>query len=183
MILVLAGSLGFAGVTTAQAYNEAPMLKVKVAAGELPLVGERLPLEPKVLTLKRNAFPDDILKELKIGKYGGTIRLINLAPNFGPAMYFMNIEPLLDRPGVDLTDPIKGNVVDYEVSEDKKTFTFYMREGLKWSDGVPVTTEDVRFFYEDILLNKELTPNIASWYRAGTEVVELEDFFRLCGPP
>jgi len=165
LILVLTG------VSAVQAYNEAPMLRTKVAAGELPPVDERLPLEPKVLTAERNAHPDGVLEKLEIGKYGGTIRLINLAPNFGPEMYFMTIEPLLDRPGTDLTDPIKGNVLkDYEFDKDRKTYTFHMRKGLKWSDGVPVTTEDVRFWYEDILLNKELTPYIGDWYRAGGEI-------------
>lgn len=42
-----------------------------------------------------------------------------------------------------------------------------MRKGLKWSDGQPVTTEDVRFTVEDVLNNAELTPIFPVWMRSG----------------
>ena len=38
-------------------------------------------------------------------------------------------------------------------------FTFKLREGLKWSDGEPVTMEDVEFWWNDILKNTEYTPS------------------------
>ncbi|GAH83403.1 unnamed protein product, partial [marine sediment metagenome] len=50
--------------SAALAYNEAPMLRVKVAAGELPSVAERLPEEPSVL---------EPLEE--IGQYGGELHV------------------------------------------------------------------------------------------------------------
>src|SRR5919201_715887 len=38
---------------------------------------------------------------------------------------------------------IKPQMVDkYEVSADKKTYTFTLRDGLVWHDGRPVTAED-----------------------------------------
>ena len=54
------------------------MLAERVAAGELPPVNERLPENPLVLTQERSAAPDGLLDELKIGQYGGTVRLVNL---------------------------------------------------------------------------------------------------------
>ena len=47
-------------------YSEAPELKVKVAAGELPALEERLPQEPLVVQ------PAD-----RIGKYGGKLRTVH----------------------------------------------------------------------------------------------------------
>jgi peptide/nickel transport system substrate-binding protein len=44
----------------------------------------------------------------------------------------------------------------WEVSPDGTTFTFKMRKGMKFSDGQPLTTEDVRFYIEDIWFNTEL---------------------------
>ena len=150
-------------------YLEAPMLAERVAAGELPPVNERLPENPLVLTQERSAAPDGLLDELKIGHYGGTVRLVNLAPNFAPEMYFMTIETLLARPGwISMEHPLTGNIFEsYEISPDKTTFTFQMRRGMRWSDGEPLTTEDVAFYHEDILHNELLTPNIGSRYRSG----------------
>ena len=183
-LLVLGGGLAVAGgqedasaaaaapaaaASGAGGYLEAPMLAERVAAGELPPVNERLPENPLVLTRERSAAPDGLLDELKIGQYGGTVRLVNLAPNFAPEMYFMTIETLLARPGwISMEHPLTGNIFEsYEISPDKTTFTFQMRRGMRWSDGEPLTTEDVAFYHEDILHNELLTPNIGSRYRSG----------------
>ena len=105
------------------------MLAERVAAGDLPAVDERLPDEPLVLTLERSAAPDGMLDELAIGSYGGDVRLINLAPNFAPEMYFMTIETLLARPGwISMGHPLTGNIYEsYEISPDGTTFTFQLR--------------------------------------------------------
>jgi len=46
----------------------------------------------------------------------------------------------------------------YEVKEGRE-FTFRLRPGHKWSDGQPFTTEDFRYFWEDVANNKELSPS------------------------
>lgn len=150
------------------------MLRVKVAAGELPLVEERLPVEPKVLSLAWNEIPAGEL-DFEIGQYGGVLGTAHLSPEFDADVgFFFNNEPLLSAPGLGVKD-MNGNVVkDFSISEDGKVFTFYMREGLKWSDGYPVTTEDVLFAYEDVLLNEKLTPVFPAWLTAGGEPMKLE---------
>ena len=55
----------------------------------------------------------------------------------------------------------------WEISEDGKEFTFYLREGMKWSDGEPYTADDVMCWYEDVVLNDEITPTKPSWMRTG----------------
>lgn len=44
------------------------------------------------------------------------------------------------------------NVVakSYEVSEDKKTFTFHLRDDVKFSDGTPLTAKDVAFSFNTL---------------------------------
>jgi peptide/nickel transport system substrate-binding protein len=37
---------------------------------------------------------------------------------------------------------IQPQMAEYKVSDDKLTYTFTLREGLKWHDGTPVTAED-----------------------------------------
>lgn len=68
-ILFLSGAIYLAtvGLVLAMEYKEAPILRVKVAAGELPPVEERLPEEPLVVE------PVE-----KIGQYGGTWRMVHL---------------------------------------------------------------------------------------------------------
>ena len=42
------------------------------------------------------------------------------------------------------------------ISADKKKITFTLREGLKWSDGKPLTSEDIVFTFQDIYLNDKI---------------------------
>ena len=55
------------------------------------------------------------------------------------------------------------------MSADQKVLTVKLRRGIRWSDGEPFTTEDVRFFWEDVRLNEELTPKLGGRYNPGGE--------------
>src|SRR4030095_9390815 len=54
---------------------------------------------------------------------------------------------------------LQPDILESYVNKDDREFTFKLREGHKWSDGQPFTTEDFRFFWEDIANNKELSPS------------------------
>ncbi len=61
-------------------------------------------------------------------------------------------------------DHISGAVVidlakSYDISEDGLIITFYLREELKWSDGTPLTADDVLFTYNDVVLNEDVDCN------------------------
>ena len=54
------------------------------------------------------------------------------------------------------------------MENNNQDFTFKIREGLKWSDGTPVTTEDVRFTFEDMYANEKLFPTgVPNEFRVG----------------
>ncbi|MEM7133869.1 MAG: ABC transporter substrate-binding protein [Chloroflexota bacterium] len=145
---------------------EAPAVAEMVAAGELPPLEERLPAEPFVVGPGVLLSEED-LPNWEPGQYGGIIRTAHFRPDWNPDTFVMMNEPLLSSPGLSVSD-IRGNVLkDFEVNDDNTEFTFHMREGLKWSDGVAVTTEDVRFVYEDIYLNEQLTPTFPRRFRTG----------------
>lgn len=55
--------------------------------------------------------------------------------------------------------PEPGCAERWEVSEDKKTYTFFLRKGLKWSNGDPVTAHDFVRSWKRVL-----TPETASDY-------------------
>ncbi len=48
-------------------------------------------------------------------------------------------------------EPILGAAEDHQISEDGLTHTFTIREGLVWSDGVPVTAGDFVFAFRRIM--------------------------------
>jgi peptide/nickel transport system substrate-binding protein len=55
-----------------------------------------------------------------------------------------------------------------EISDGNKVFTFTLRKGMKWSDGEPVSTEDVRYLWEDVYGNDKLFPNgVPNQFRVG----------------
>src|ERR1700687_3921480 len=43
---------------------------------------------------------------------------------------------------IDANFKIQPQMADWKVSDDKLTYTFTLRDGLKWHDGAPVTAED-----------------------------------------
>lgn len=132
-------------------YNEAPILKELVEKGELPPVDERLPDNPLVIPVVES-----------IGKYGGVWR----RGFIGPSDYNNYVRVVYD--GLVRFSP-DGSKVDprllesWESSPDFTTWTLHMRAGAKWSDGQPFTADDIMFWYEDVLLNTELTPSLPKW--------------------
>lgn len=163
-LLVLCGVFAFTSVTHAQSiYVESPQLAMRVAAGELPPVDERLPVAPLVIQ------PFE-----QIGQYGGEWRM-GMVGTFDYEMLLRTIgyENLV-RWNAEWTQ-IEPNLAQSFTANDAATvFRFTLRRGLRWSDGEPFTTEDIRFWYEDVLLNEALTESPPRWLTAGGEVVALE---------
>jgi peptide/nickel transport system substrate-binding protein len=149
-------------------YKEAPMLADKVQAGQLPPVDERLPENPYVV---KTGYPvsEKYLPELKIGNYGGTMQLAQEGPGGDPHIFIGQNEYLVQSPDLfDFDTRIEGGILDsWKANDDNTEFTFGLRKGLKWSDGVPVTMEDVKFAWEDVLLNEKITPIFPEYLRTG----------------
>jgi len=55
----------------------------------------------------------------------------------------------------------------WEISEDQKRITFTLREGLQWSDGEPLTADDVVFSYNEVYLNEKVSTGIRDILRIG----------------
>ena len=146
---------------TLPAYSESPKLAQLVADGKLPSVSDRLPTEPVVVDPKN-----------EIGTYGGDYKTPGLSPVLGHDAMFGRLQNMLTLTP-DRTTTIPNLARDWETSDDLTATTFTLREGLKWSDGSPVTTDDVMFWYEDYLINTEVTTRPGSAWRPGGKVVEI----------
>ncbi|WP_298983465.1 ABC transporter substrate-binding protein [Caldilinea sp.] len=156
-----------AAAPAAEVVREAPSLAAAVAAGTLPPLEERLPKVPFVVGPGVLLTEED-LPDWRPGRYGGTLNSAHSVADWAPDVFVMLNEPLLSAPGIGVQG-IRGNVLEsFEVSDDNTVFTFKLREGLKWSDGTPVTMEDVRFTWENIYGNEKLFPQgVPARFRTG----------------
>jgi peptide/nickel transport system substrate-binding protein len=123
---------------------EPPLLADRVAAGELAPMAERLPLEPLI------SIHDD-----SNVRYGGTMRLL-----FGKAKDIrqMVVYGYSRLVGYDLNLELKADILQDFTVEEGRIFTFYLRQGHRWSDGQPFTTEAFRYYWEDIVNDEGLSP-------------------------
>ena len=64
---------------------------------------------------------------------------------FGYQEFFSLYEPLVDAYSSTEVTPLAAE--SWEISEDGLVYTFTLREGLRWSDGEPVTAEDYRLSF------------------------------------
>jgi len=160
--LVLSVFVGFGSISFAQEkYNEAPMLAELVKAGKLPPVEKRLPEEPRVVK------PVE-----KVGQYGGTLRALMLSANSWCPISQYNYETLflLDNPNSYKIVP--GLAKGYSFTQGNKVLTVYLRKGLRWSDGEPFTADDIVWWFEDVLFNKDIYPVPPSqWTLYGKPVI------------
>ncbi|MCU0522025.1 MAG: ABC transporter substrate-binding protein, partial [Anaerolineae bacterium] len=126
-------------------YKEAPMLAALVASGDLPPVDERLPLNPYTVVCRES-----------IGNYGGNLRrgFSGVSDRWGPTKHVDRSLVWLDAD----MNLVPRLIESWDVSEDAKTFTLHLRKGLKYSDGVELTSADFKWFYDHYATNAELQP-------------------------
>jgi oligopeptide transport system substrate-binding protein len=68
------------------------------------------------------------------------------------------LEGLVSEDPVDL-HPVPGVAESWDISPDRKVYTFHLRKDAKWSNGEPVTAQDFRESYKRIL-----TPSLGAEY-------------------
>jgi peptide/nickel transport system substrate-binding protein len=133
--VALAALLAASGPTLAQ--QQAPMLDELVASGALPPLEERLPANPLVIE------PVEA-----VGTYGGTWRSA-LRGGLDNAWIARTVAyDGLVRYNRAWDEIIPNLAESWEVSEDSRTYTFKLREGLKWNNGTPFTSADIAFAVE-----------------------------------
>lgn len=140
---------------------EAPQLAEQVAAGNLPPLDERLPQNPVVVEPTQ-----------QVGKYGGAWSSGTIETNGNDMRRNSGYEQLVRwKPNWDGVIP---NVAEsYSSNEDGTEFTFVLRQGLKWSDGEPFTADDVVFWYEDWVMDSDISPTKP---RVPFNVEKVDDF-------
>jgi len=125
---------------------ETPMFRDMVRDGAMPPVEERAPEEPSVVTLEG---------EKSVGRHGGDVKmLIGRARDVRLLVVYGYARLIGYNEDLELVPDIAR---DIEV-EDDRVFTIHLRKGHKWSDGAPFTSEDFRYWWEDVANNARLSP-------------------------
>ncbi|RRJ84753.1 ABC transporter substrate-binding protein [Aestuariirhabdus litorea] len=97
----------------------------------------------------------ELLPPQTLGKSGGSIHML-MAKSKDIRM--MNVYGYARLVGYDRNFELIPDILLAYENEDDRIFTFHLRPGHRWSDGVPFTSEDFRFYWEDVALNEELSP-------------------------
>ena len=127
----------------AMAGEEPPMLMHEVTTGKLPPVERRLPQPPLVVRV-----PSE-------GTYGGTL---NTLIGRSRDTRMLTVYGYARLVGYDEKLNIIPDILESVDVKNGRVFTFRLRKGHRWSDGQPFTTEDFRYYWEDVANDRELSP-------------------------
>jgi peptide/nickel transport system substrate-binding protein len=152
------------------AYKEAPMLAELVKAGKLPAVDQRLPSEPLVL--------DPVEK---IGKYGGTMNMLTTgATDVGAGWNYAENFIKWNR---DWSGHRPNLLTKWAWNANGTEITMYLRKGIKWSDGKPLTWDDWLFWFNDMIEDAKIAlPRQTGTHIAGEamKTKKVDDFTLTC---
>ncbi len=127
---------------------ETELFRKEVAAGKMPPVQKRLPDTPQVSAMAEPG--------MQAGKQGGTLNMLIGRARDVRLLVVYGYARLV---GYDRKLVLVPDILESFESKDDKVFTFKLRKGHRWSDGQPFTTEDFRYFWEDVANNPELSPS------------------------
>jgi len=148
------------------AFQQAPQLEKLVSEGKLPQLEDRIPEQPAVVN------PVE-----KQGSYGGVWRRAYTGLSDLVGARRILYDPLL-RWSPDYK-VIPNLAYKWEAEEEGRVLTFHLIRGVRWSDGYPFTADDILFYMEDIVLNKDLTPNVPKWLsptETPPKVTKIDDY-------
>ena len=144
-------------------FQEAPLLQSKVKKGLIPELKDRLPSKEDILVVT----PRD-----SIGIYGGEITFNATNPtSFGNTGFTAWDQHLMGyTTNWEVLVPEIAKSV--ELSSDFKSAVVTLRKGMKWSDGNKFSSDDIMFWYEDIVQNQDL-PNMPRQLAPGGMTVSI----------
>ncbi len=144
--------------------HEAPLWRPSLVRCVMALL-----IAPVLLFAKPVTEEGYVVEDIEIGKYGGQIVL---AQPGDPKSF--NIILANETSTTDIVNRMFAGIVEYdnekqeiipglakswEHSDDYLTWTFHLRKGIRWSDGHPITTDDVLFTF-DVIYDPKI-PNAA----------------------
>jgi peptide/nickel transport system substrate-binding protein len=96
-----------------------------------------------------------VLEVAKVGEHGGSLRMLVSNTRDTRLLVVYGYARLV---GYDTELNLVPDILKDVEIEDGRVFTMRLREGHRWSDGVPFTSEDFRYWWEDVATNEQLSP-------------------------
>ena len=131
----------------------------------LESIEKRIPENPLVIT-----GPDGV------GEFGGTLRLLCSCQNDERDMIFHDGLVSLDLDGKTIVPNLAES---WSLSDDGKTWNFGLRQGIKWSDGINLTSNDIAFSFDHLINDRRVTkkmPRIFFWDGKKTIFSQIDDY-------
>jgi len=125
---------------------EPPVLAEAVKSGKLPPVAKRLPDNPLVTQIAGGAQP---------GRHGGTLQMLIGRSRDVRILVVYGYARLVSY---DANFKLTADILESYEAADNRVFTLRLRRNHRWSDGHPFTSDDFRYFWEDVANDKELSP-------------------------
>ncbi len=147
-VLLLIGLAVGANFARPAGAAEPPSLEAAVKAGELPPLAERLPATPLVTDVKAMG--------REPGRYGGEWRTLIFSAKDVKLLTVYGYSRLV---AYNEKYELVPDILESYTVDEGRIFTFKLRKGHKWSDGHPFTTEDFRYYWEDVANHEELSPS------------------------
>ncbi len=158
VVLVILVLLVVLGVGKACIRRDFPTTEKPVLRPKIDVVDANYTI-PKNVTMKG---VDYLQSQVPVGKFGGTFvsSTIGEGPKtFNPFNSKDNISSQMSEimyDGLVTTNPVTGETIPKlakSFSVNGKEYVVNLRHGLKWSDGKPITADDVVFTWQDIIFN------------------------------
>ncbi|MBP5858128.1 ABC transporter substrate-binding protein [Marivibrio halodurans] len=127
--------------------EDVPYFADRVADGTLPPVEQRAPRRPALI--------DFAARGQTPGRHGGDIRMLMSRAKDSRQLTVYGYARLVKY---DRDLEIVPDILERVEVEGDRVFTLHLRRGHRWSDGHPFTTEDFRYFWEDMANNEDLYP-------------------------
>lgn len=124
---------------------ESELLQQRVAAGQLPELSQRLPLNPRVIDLGAMG--------REPGQHGGTLRMLIGGQR---DIRYVPINSYSRLVGYNLQLELVPDILESFTVDEGRIFTFHLRQGHKWSDGSEFTAEDFHYYWHDVILNSDI---------------------------
>ena len=143
--LLLAVMMPVGSLFAMQGLQETPSLQAMVDAGELPPVAQRVPQDVQLVEVGGDKVP---------GEHGGEMRLLMGKQKDIRQIVIYGYARLIGyTPELEL----KADLLESFDVVDGRVFTLHLRKGHRWSDGHPFTSEDFRYYWEDIANDPDLS--------------------------